>query len=102
MIVSLFVIIDSLQLHLIGSGAVKRVYKAVDRELGIERAWNEIAITERSNPEILIQEIELLGNLKSQYIIEFSEWWINPKSRTIVFITEFMSSGSLKQYLIFL
>lgn len=47
----------------------------------------------------IVKEIELLKNLKHPNIIHFIAAWINKEKGEIVFITEIVSGGSLRNYL---
>lgn len=83
----------------IGHGAYKTVYKAIDREKGIEVAWNEIQLDGEVDLEKLSQEIEILSALESEYIMQFYESWVDETNMVLVFITELMTSGSLRSFL---
>lgn len=76
-----------------GSGAFKIVYLGIDHERGIEVAWNQLRI---SQSQKYLQEIQLLQTFQHANIIKFYKSWID-KDGTIVFITEWMSTGTLKQ-----
>jgi len=87
----------------VGSGASKVVYKAFDEEEGVEVAWNEVYIPdcdlfrdkERSR---LFNEIQMLWKLRHRNILDIREWWYDEHSRLLVFITEYLTDGSLRQY----
>jgi WNK lysine deficient protein kinase len=81
----------------IGRGAYKIVYKAIDRRKGIEVAWNELDLHKDVEQRKLIQEIEILGTIANEYIIRFYEYWISDLK--IIFVTELMTSGSLRSFL---
>ncbi|XP_060528182.1 nuclear receptor-binding protein homolog isoform X1 [Cylas formicarius] len=80
-------------------------YLAMDTEEGVEVVWNEVQFSERKNfknQEEKIQMIfENLTQLDHPNIVKFHRYWTdthNDKPR-VIFITEYMSSGSLKQFL---
>eukprot|EP00767_Chilomastix_cuspidata_P001635 gnl/Chilomastix_cuspidata/1760.p2 GENE.gnl/Chilomastix_cuspidata/1760~~gnl/Chilomastix_cuspidata/1760.p2 ORF type:complete len:505 (-),score=273.27 gnl/Chilomastix_cuspidata/1760:1336-2850(-) len=87
--------------ELLGHGAFKAVYKAFDLEEGREVAWNEIALEKLDSTEIskLSSEISLLREIKHDHIIRFFGSWVTPDAKELVFITECMSSGTLRQYI---
>eukprot|EP01102_Stenamoeba_stenopodia_P006189 TRINITY_DN16_c0_g8_i1.p1 TRINITY_DN16_c0_g8~~TRINITY_DN16_c0_g8_i1.p1 ORF type:complete len:1193 (-),score=320.78 TRINITY_DN16_c0_g8_i1:96-3674(-) len=87
--------------ELLGSGAFKSVYKAIDRDRGIEVAWNQLRLDRFQDQDFikLYGEIQILGQLKHQHIIEFYGSWINEQKQEVVFITECMTSGTLKQFI---
>ncbi|KAL5287041.1 NRBP1 family protein [Megaselia abdita] len=78
---------------------------AMDTEEGVEVVWNEVQFSERkkfkSQEEKLQTVFENLTRLEHPNIVKFHRYWTdthNEKPR-VVFITEYMSSGSLKQFL---
>jgi len=86
--------------EILGVGAFKTVYKAIDRDKGIEVAWNSIKLDRiHFDFEKLYQEVQLLEQLSHPHIIEFYHSWINQKKKEIVFITECMTSGTLRQFI---
>ncbi|KAK4264788.1 hypothetical protein QN277_025918 [Acacia crassicarpa] len=86
----------------IGKGAFKTCYKALDEVSGLEVAWNQIQIDEvlqsPDDLERLYSEVNLLKSLKNNNIVKFYNSWIDNKSKTVNIITELFCSGSLKQY----
>ncbi len=87
--------------QLLGHGAFKAVYKAFDHEEGIEVAWNQVRVNNLNDQETgkLLGEIELLRSLKHPNIIDFHDAWTTPDNNYVIFITELMSSGTLRQYI---
>ncbi|KAF9164102.1 Serine/threonine-protein kinase wnk3 [Actinomortierella ambigua] len=88
----------------LGKGAYKHVYRAFDQEEGVEVAWNQLRIDGLSKKEAqkILSEIEILQSIRNDHIINFYASWSTKASNggeRIVFITELMSSGTLKQYL---
>ena len=83
----------------LGRGAFKTVFKAQDLEHGKLVAWNEVNIKmygPRERKRIL-NEITLLKQLSHQNLIAFYGAWVNKEKEKVVFITELMSSGTLKE-----
>lgn len=87
---------------LLGSGAVKKVYKAFDQEEGIEVAWNQVRLSRFSDDPAFINrlesEVELLRTLKNKNIIVCYNVWMDDERGTLNFITEVCTSGSLRSY----
>lgn len=80
----------------LGKGAFKVVYKAIDREEGYEVAWNVLQVT-RHEVRAFGHEIEILKSVRHPNIITFHEAWYNENE--FVFITELMTSGTLREYI---
>ncbi|KAL2247678.1 probable serine/threonine-protein kinase WNK11 [Sesamum indicum] len=88
--------------ELLGSGAVKKVYRAFDQEEGIEVAWNQVKLRNLSDDETMINrlysEVRLLGSLKNKNIIALYSVWRDEERNTLNFITEVCTSGNLREY----
>uniref|UniRef100_A0A7N0VK67 non-specific serine/threonine protein kinase n=1 Tax=Kalanchoe fedtschenkoi TaxID=63787 RepID=A0A7N0VK67_KALFE len=88
--------------QLLGKGAIKKVYKAVDQLLGIEVAWNQVKLNHliKTPNEVqrLYSEVHLLSTLQHDSLIHFHTSWIDSQLRTFNFITEMFTSGTLRQY----
>ncbi|KAM3146937.1 hypothetical protein pb186bvf_001091 [Paramecium bursaria] len=84
----------------IGKGAYKRVYRGYDKESGCEIAWNvfELERVPENDRKRVHQEIKILKSLKHDNIINFIHSWHNYHKKEIVFITEIVNGGSLKNY----
>ncbi|KAF9545858.1 hypothetical protein BGW38_009681, partial [Lunasporangiospora selenospora] len=100
--------------EILGEGAYKLVYRACDLEEGNEVAWNQLRIDHLTKKDALkiLSEIRILQSIRNDHIINFYASWSTPLKRSasgagasqasterIVFVTELMSSGTLKQYL---
>ncbi|KAI9231380.1 MAG: kinase-like domain-containing protein, partial [Podila humilis] len=90
--------------EILGEGAYKNVYRAFDQEEGVEVAWNQLRIDHLSKKEAqkILSEIEILQSIRNDHIINFYASWSTKApngGERIVFVTELMSSGTLKQYL---
>ncbi|KAM7274451.1 hypothetical protein ACFE04_016317 [Oxalis oulophora] len=87
---------------LLGSGAMKRVYRAFDHEEGIEVAWNQVLlrnfIEDRKVIDRLYAEVDLLQELKNNHIIHCYSVWMDLEHFRLNFITEICTSGSLRSY----
>ncbi|XP_021277956.1 probable serine/threonine-protein kinase WNK4 isoform X2 [Herrania umbratica] len=88
--------------EILGKGAMKTVYKAIDEVLGMEVAWNQVKLNEvlRSPEDLqrLYSEVHLLSTLNHDSIIRFYTSWIDVDRKTFNFITEMFTSGSLREY----
>ncbi|KAK3842986.1 MAG: kinase-like domain-containing protein, partial [Linnemannia gamsii] len=90
--------------EVLGEGAYKHVYRAFDQEEGVEVAWNQLRIDHLTKKEAqkILSEIEILQSIRNDHIINFYASWSTKApngGERIVFVTELMSSGTLKQYL---
>ncbi|VDM96565.1 unnamed protein product [Thelazia callipaeda] len=80
-------------------------YLAMDNETGNEVVWNEVLFSERKNFRSQEEQInavfDKLTLLVHTNLVKFHKYWTDSKSDKprIVFITEYMSSGSLARFL---
>ncbi|CAG11037.1 unnamed protein product, partial [Tetraodon nigroviridis] len=80
-------------------------FLAMDTEEGVEVVWNEVMISERKNFKQLEEKVKAvfdnLIHLEHANIVKFHKYWADTKDgrARVIFITEYMSSGSLKQFL---
>lgn len=88
--------------ELLGSGAVKKVYRGFDQEEGIEVAWNQVRLRNFTNDPAMIDrlfsEVRLLRSLKNKNIISLYSVWRDQERGTLNFITEVCTSGNLREY----
>ncbi|KAI7828706.1 kinase-like domain-containing protein [Gamsiella multidivaricata] len=80
----------------LGKGAYKIVYKGIDHEEGYEVAWNCFQTTRQEYAE-LSQEVEILKRVRHPNIINFHDCWYS--NTEFIFITELMTSGTLREYI---
>ena len=94
----------------IGTGSYKEVYvtnvslknsrwRAVDTDEGVEVAWNVVKLSRipESERKRIKNEVKLLKSLSHANILGYSSSWINREKEEVIFVTEIMSSGSLKE-----
>lgn len=88
--------------EVLGKGAMKTVYKAIDELLGMEVAWSQIKLNDLlqspEDIERLYSEVHLLSTLNHPSIMKFYTSWIDIENRTFNFITEMFTSGTLRGY----
>ncbi|KAJ8375023.1 hypothetical protein SKAU_G00056030 [Synaphobranchus kaupii] len=78
---------------------------AMDTEEGVEVVWNEVLFPERKVFNALEDTIkamfENLMQVEHPNIVKFHKYWVDMRDNRarVIFITEYMSSGSLKQFL---
>uniref|UniRef100_A0A3Q3QE81 Protein kinase domain-containing protein n=1 Tax=Monopterus albus TaxID=43700 RepID=A0A3Q3QE81_MONAL len=71
---------------------IDAAYLAMDTEEGVEVVWNEVMISERKNFKLL--------EVRPSVTEQSDRYWLDTCCiRNVIFITEYMSSGSLKQFL---
>ncbi|XP_055041326.1 nuclear receptor-binding protein isoform X1 [Misgurnus anguillicaudatus] len=95
---------------------IDNAYLAMDTEEGVEVVWNEVMFSERKNfklqeveqqtfPALFMEKVKAvfdnLIQLEHLNIVKFHKYWADVKENRarVIFITEYMSSGSLKQFL---
>ncbi|ORX89588.1 kinase-like protein [Basidiobolus meristosporus CBS 931.73] len=88
----------------LGIGGYKEVYKGFDQEEGVEVAWNQLRIDHlgKKDAQKIVYEVEILKTLRHENIINLFHTWTakGPDNRNrVYFITELMTSGTLKQYI---
>jgi WNK lysine deficient protein kinase len=85
----------------LGSGAYKDVWRAYDTNEGIEVAWNVVKLSRvpPSERKRIKTEVTLLRDIEHKNVIKYYNSWVDREKEQIIFITEIMSSGSLKDYL---
>ncbi|XP_054721933.1 nuclear receptor-binding protein-like [Uloborus diversus] len=84
---------------------IDAAYLAMDSEEGVEVVWNEVLFSERKS--FRYQESKIRGvfdsltQLNHANIVKLHKYWIDKEAEKprVIFITEYMSSGSLKQFL---
>ncbi|XP_069126081.1 nuclear receptor-binding protein-like [Argopecten irradians] len=85
--------------------SIDNAFLAMDTEEGVEVVWNEVQFSENRNlkaqEEKIGQVFDNLIQLDHPNIVKFHKYWTDNKDGKprVIFITEYMSSGSLKQFL---
>uniref|UniRef100_A0A674NKM8 Nuclear receptor-binding protein n=1 Tax=Takifugu rubripes TaxID=31033 RepID=A0A674NKM8_TAKRU len=80
-------------------------YLAMDTEEGVEVVWNEVRFSAKRFEGIWCIYVKAvfdnLIHLEHANILKFHKYWADTKDNRarVIFITEYMSSGSLKQFL---
>ncbi|CDW81608.1 mitogen activated protein kinase family [Stylonychia lemnae] len=84
----------------LGRGAYKIVYKGIDNETGREIAWNVINFKRMPKQDRvrIKSEIDLIKILQHKNIIHFISAWVNKQKEKVIFITEMITGGSLRQF----
>uniref|UniRef100_A0A8C2ZJH0 Nuclear receptor binding protein 2b n=1 Tax=Cyclopterus lumpus TaxID=8103 RepID=A0A8C2ZJH0_CYCLU len=78
---------------------------AMDTEEGVEVVWNEVLFSDKkvfkAQEETIKEMFENLMQVEHPNIVKFHKYWLDMKESQarVIFITEYMSSGSLKQFL---
>lgn len=77
------------------------MYRAYDNETGIEVAWNVIQLERLPEQEIkrILDEVSILSELQHPNIIHMIKHWYDKEKKSIIFITELLKGGTIKQYL---
>ena len=85
----------------LGSGAYKAVYRAYDTIEGIEVAWNIVNLSgvPKTERQYVVNEVRLLEKLNHENIISFHGSWVNRELEQVIFVTEILSSGTLKSFI---
>ncbi|KAK2145221.1 hypothetical protein LSH36_694g01078 [Paralvinella palmiformis] len=84
---------------------IDSAFLAMDNDQGIEVVWNEVCISEKkstkSQEEKIKRIFDNLIQIEHANIVKFHKYWADKKKdrHRVIFITEYMSSGSLKQFL---
>ncbi|KAK5903394.1 hypothetical protein CgunFtcFv8_007180 [Champsocephalus gunnari] len=84
---------------------IDNAYLAMDTEEGVEVVWNEVMFSERKIFKLQEEKVKAvfdnLIQLEHLNIVKFHKYWADVKENRarVIFITEYMSSGSLKQFL---
>jgi len=87
---------------------IDRAFLAMDCEEGVEVVWNEVQFSERKSykaqEEKIKQVFDNLTKIDHANIVKFHKYWVDPSKKDtqktrVVFITEYMSSGSVKKFL---
>eukprot|EP01063_Lacrimia_lanifica_P023280 TRINITY_DN30774_c0_g1_i1.p1 TRINITY_DN30774_c0_g1~~TRINITY_DN30774_c0_g1_i1.p1 ORF type:complete len:388 (+),score=119.37 TRINITY_DN30774_c0_g1_i1:61-1224(+) len=88
----------------IGRGSFKTVYRAFDEVEALGVAWNEVNVTTASDvdADAANHEVAMLARLSHPHIMAIMAVWteaLDSGERRQVFVTELLSSGSVRQFL---
>eukprot|EP00051_Salpingoeca_urceolata_P001097 m.38598 g.38598 ORF g.38598 m.38598 type:complete len:523 (+) comp11193_c0_seq1:104-1672(+) len=84
---------------------VENASVAYDTDEGFMVQWNEIRFStsrKKKDEERLVRKFDMLKQIQHENIAKFYDYWIDQppgEGRRLVYITELMTSGTLKQYL---
>ncbi|CAG0894106.1 unnamed protein product [Cyprideis torosa] len=82
---------------------IDAAYLAMDSEDGVEVVWNEVRFSQKKklvHEEKKIKRVfQTLITLDHPNIVKFHGYWLDLSQNKMVFISEYMSCGSLKQFL---
>ena len=75
-------------------------FRAYDTNNGIEVAWNVVKLNRvpPNERKRIKTEVKLLKDIEHKNVIKYFNSWEDREKEQIIFITEIMSSGSLKEY----
>lgn len=84
----------------LGKGSFKQVYRGQDVNNGNLIAWNEVNTKSYGKRELkrIMFEITLLKTLAHPHLLAYYGGWANTAENKVVFVTELMSSGTLKDF----
>lgn len=74
-------------------------WRAYDTNEGIEVAWNVVKLSRvpPNERKRIKTEVKLLRDIEHKNVIKYYNSWVDREKEQIIFITEIMSSGSLKE-----
>ncbi|KAM3839591.1 nuclear receptor-binding protein 2 isoform 2-T2 [Vipera latastei] len=84
---------------------LQSTFLAMDTEEGVEVVWNELQFTDKTaftaHEETIKATFEQLVVIDHPNIVKVHKYWLDVKESKaqVIFITEYVSSGSLKQFL---
>ncbi|XP_026519098.2 nuclear receptor-binding protein 2-like [Terrapene carolina triunguis] len=84
---------------------IQSTFLAMDTEEGVEVVWNELHFTDKkafkAHEEKINTMFEQLVVVDHPNIVKLHKYWLDVKDSKarVIFITEYVSSGSLKQFL---
>ncbi|XP_077349580.1 nuclear receptor-binding protein 2 isoform X1 [Lithobates pipiens] len=84
---------------------IECTYLAMDTEEGVEVVWNELHFTDKkvfkTQEDKIRTMFQNLMVIDHPNVVKFHKYWLDVKesSARVVFITEYVSSGSLRQFL---
>lgn len=86
----------------VGSGRFKQVYRGFDEKRGLDIAWSKItAATTGLTQDQMMRAVEEISNgvgLDHPNVIRCYQCWLDEEAACINLITEFFTSGNLRDY----
>lgn len=86
--------------QIVGQGRFKCVYKGFDTTQGIDIAWSKVLQATLSDSQMkqIAKEMSLGLKLEHNNIIKCYKCWRDPETHCVNLITEFFTSGNLRDY----
>ena len=82
----------------VGRGAFKTVYKGYDTDEGVEVAWSKLPTQMMQDRDRRARRsIGILKKMDHPNILRCNYAWVDPTTNDVNFITELMTSGSLRE-----
>ena len=74
-------------------------WRAYDTNEGFEVAWNVVKLSRvpPNERKRIKTEVKLLRDIEHKNVIKYYNSWVDREKEQIIFTTEIMSSGSLKE-----
>lgn len=85
----------------LGRSPWKVVYKALDSESGCQVSWHEVSLSHIRSEDLprLQEDLDELRTLRHDNLINWLHQWMSLRGNAMVFITELIPEGSLREYL---
>lgn len=85
----------------LGRSPWKVIYKALDSESGCQVSWHEISLNHIQSEDLprLQEDLDELRSLRHDNLINWVDQWLSLPGNAMIFITELMPEGSLREYL---
>lgn len=88
--------------QIVGSGRFKTVYRGFDERRGVDVAWSKVGSDENHfSPEQMkriVDEMSTGTSLDHPHVIKSYDVWADPDSGCINMVTEYFTSGNLREY----
>jgi len=85
----------------LGRSPWKVVYKALDSESGCQVSWHEVSLSHIRGEDLphLQEDLDELRTLRHDNLINWVHQWMSLRGNSMIFITELIPEGSLREYL---